>query len=94
LSDIYGKNRRIDRLLPGSIWDDPSDWMMGLRQQERLLQATWSAEHGSNMKNNIESIILVARAKSSDLGYLLLQYSFTNSERCLKEIEQTENDSL
>jgi hypothetical protein len=94
LGGVYGRFKRIDRLLPGSIWGEPEDWMMGLLKQERLLQTEWSAEHGSTLKYNLESVILVAKAKSTDQGYLLLQYSFANNPDCQKEIEQAEKEVL
>lgn len=94
LSDIYGSSKTVDRLLPGSIWDEPEDWMMGLLKQERLLQAEWSSEHGSVLKSDLGDVILVARAKSTDQGYLLLQYTFTNSPECQREIQRGEREAL
>ena len=37
LSEKYGKSDRQDFLRSGSIWNEPKDWMMGLRKQERVL---------------------------------------------------------
>jgi len=39
LEAIYGKHRKINELFPGSIWDEPNEWMMGLIQKERMLVA-------------------------------------------------------
>ena len=74
-----------DYLLPGSIWDEPEDWMMALRQNERRLQAVWK---GSTLPNEVLTIILDASALSGSQGYLLLQYSFENEELCDSEEKQ------
>ena len=58
VGDTYGEYRRVDVLLPGSIWDEPEDWMMALRQNERQLQAVWDEDKGSTLSNEVSSIIL------------------------------------
>ena len=94
LEESYGEFLEVDQLLPGSIWKDPEDWMMGLLKKERFLQAEWSAKNGSRLKNSITRIDLVGRAKRSDTGYLLLQYTFDNKPQCEAEIKKKENASL
>ena len=79
-------------LLTGSIWNDPEDWMMGLLKNERYLQAAWDSESNASLKNEIEDIILGARARSRDTGYLMLQYKFTNHARCTAEAKRLEQD--
>lgn len=46
VADTYGEYEEVDLLLPGSIWDEPEDWMMGLRQNERIVQSVWNQENG------------------------------------------------
>lgn len=94
LEEVYGPYERVDQLLPGSIWKDPEDWMMGLLKKERYLQAEWSAKNRSNLRNSITAINLVARAKGSDVGFLLLQYTFDNDPQCQKEIKKGEKAAL
>ena len=88
VGDTYGEYRRVDVLLPGSIWDEPEDWMMALRQNERQLQAVWDEDKGSTLSNEVSSIILGTSALSSSEGYLILQYSFENEELCDSEEKQ------
>ena len=88
VSDTYGEYQEVDFLLPGSIWDEPEDWMMALRQNERQLQAVWDQDKGSTLSNGISSIILGTSALSSSQGYLILQYSFENEELCDSEEKQ------
>jgi hypothetical protein len=94
LSEIYGHGQKLDQLLPGSIWHDPQDWMMGLLKKERILQAEWSAGSGSTMRNNLQEVYLVAKATSGDTGYLLLQYNFSNDPQCQEELKNGQRDSL
>ena len=65
ISDTYGEYEEADYLLPGSIWDEPEDWMMALRQNERRLQAVWK---GSTLPNEVLTIILDASALSRKPG--------------------------
>lgn len=68
--------------------------MMGLIKQERLLLAEWSADTGAPLKDQVASIILAARPKSRDTGFLLLQYEWANASECKDEIEAGEKDVL
>ena len=85
VGDTYGEYEEADFLLRGSIWDEPEDWMMALRQNERQLQAVWS---GPALPNGVSSIILGASALSGSEGYLVLQYSFENEQLCDAEERQ------
>lgn len=93
LSEIYGPSKKTDRLLAGSIWKDPEDWMMGLLKEERFLFAQWGGS-GAPLRNDISSITLVARAKSGDSGYLILEYSFSNHDQCSEEAKSAEKTAL
>ena len=88
VADTYGEYQEVDFLLPGSIWNEPEDWMMALQRNERQLQAEWGQDEGSTLSNGISSIILGTSALSSSQGYLILQYSFENEELCDSEESQ------
>lgn len=94
LTSIYGKAETKDFLLDGSLWKEPQHWMMGLTKKERFLSATWKGTKEKSMKNNINLIAIEARANNSEEGYVYLQYSFTNNDVCLKEIEAAKKDAL
>ena len=82
ISKIYGINKLTDMLREGSIWSEPKDWMMALKKKQRGLQAKWSINTGANLKDGIMQILLGPRATTTESGYLLLQYKFSNHIEC------------
>lgn len=94
LSEAYGESETTDMLFPGSIWDEPDDWMMGLIKKERHLMAIWDQEHGSSLPPDISSIGLAARPSSGDKGYLVVEYYFTNEPLCVAELAAQEDHAL
>lgn len=87
VANSYGTYGQADFLRSGSIWDEPEDWMMALRREERVLQAAWDRGEGSSMKNGVKQILLSARASSRSEGYLALQYQFDNEDACSEEAD-------
>jgi hypothetical protein len=81
----YGKYKKTDFLIRGSIWDDPNDFMMGLLRKERYLMAGWDKESGSTLPNDIVSIGVIATASSSSMGYLSLEYYSPNEKKATDE---------
>ncbi len=57
----YGKRTKYDYLRSGSIWDEPKDWMMSLRQEERTLALFWSIDNGSVLAEHVSGISLQAK---------------------------------
>jgi hypothetical protein len=95
LAEIYGIGEKTDQLLPDSIWKDAGDWMMGMVKKDRYLLTQWEGKvESQTLENQLESIILAARASNSGSGYLLLEYIFNNSEQCDNEEKVTDKDSL
>ncbi|CDH24930.1 hypothetical protein [Xenorhabdus bovienii] len=94
LDSIYGESKKTDLLLPGSIWNEPRDWMRGLNKEERVLYAVWDSKSGALQKSNIEYLLLKAKASDSSSGHLLLQYEFKNHVKCADEINNAKKDSL
>ena len=96
LENKYGKpETNLDQLFPGSIWDDPENFMMGLLKKERLLWSVWSAgENGSSFPDEIVAISLRAQALNSSSGYVNLTFEFENFEACLLEIKNKENEAF
>lgn len=94
LEKSYGKNETIDRLMPGSIWKEPNDFMMGMIKKERFLMSCWDSEKGSTLTEHIKQIGLMAHPSSQDKGYLTIEYSFDNSEACDAELAAQEDGAL
>ncbi|MEF8714602.1 MAG: hypothetical protein V5B39_13775 [Accumulibacter sp.] len=94
LQDVYGKHKRFDYLMHGSLWKEPQYWMMGLLKQERSLSAYWGTDKGSTMKNNVDGINLKTIALTNDKGVILLTYEFDNIALCLKKRKDKEKAAL
>lgn len=94
LAATYGKHEKMDFLMPESIWNEPRDWMSGLQHKERHLMAVWSAEHGSNLIDSIETVALVASALGSNEGFISVEYAFENASVAEAEIAAMEDEAL
>lgn len=94
LTSIYGAPKTLDLLMPGSIWKDPDDWMMGLYKKDRNLVSQWAGTASAPLKNSLESVIMEARALGTDSGFVMLQYSFTNQPQCEAEEKSKTAGSL
>ena len=69
----YGKAALVfDFLIPGSSWNEPSDWMMALLNHERVFMASWKPdEEGVSLAEK-------ACAISTGTGYIIVTYEFPN----------------
>lgn len=94
LTSVYGNGKATDVLLPGSIWKDPQDWMMGLLKEERYFGSEWKGSKDQPLKSDLLSVVIQARAASSDAGRVYLQYNFKNIDACLKEEDNQKSSSL
>lgn len=95
LEKNYGKCVPLDVLSPGSIWDEPGDWMMSLYKKHRIFLARWGDEaENSSLPPDLEMVTLTANATSSESGFILLRYDFINSDSCRAKISTEEDSSL
>jgi hypothetical protein len=94
LTAAYGGHVTMDTLLPGSIWSEPNEWMMGLLKKERVLGALWGTEQGSSLPTDLKSIGMMAFATTLDKGYITVEYYFTNFDSCEVELNAEEDDGL
>ena len=74
LEKSYGTAKVYDFLRPDSIWDEPKDWMMGLRKQERFLAAYWEEKSDGLYTGDILNLGVMADAISTDTGVFFLEY--------------------
>ena len=88
LAKKYGKGIKDDSLRPGSIWEDPRYWMMGLLQRERKL--AWYSLLTDNNKYNLEGVYLETEASTQREARLSLTYDFKGCEDYLKENKKEE----
>ena len=89
--DLAANRKYIRCCSHGSIWKEPNDWMMGLKQKERTLVAFWDEETGADMSSTVANIMLEANATSSSSGYLSLSYEFDNAQVAFDEREASES---
>jgi hypothetical protein len=90
----YGQPTTTDFLMPGSIWNEPDDWMMGLLKGERFYTISWDSKGNTGSLRSLRSIALVVSATSSDTAWIGLEYYFKNEDNCDREIAQMEAASL
>ncbi len=95
LTSKYGAGKKTDFLLSGSIWKEPQDWVMGLKQQERFLMKDWkNAEQTAMKESNLSEVGIQARAVDANSGYIFLEYDFKNTPACTAELESKKKSSL
>ena len=94
LVKIYGAPETIDYLMYESIWNEPRDWMQAIENGERRLAARWESKARRNLQNDLESIFLYAAAENTSVGYIAIEYAFTNHTASNQEIELLEDDAL
>jgi len=94
LEASYGEHKTSDILMPGSIWDDPKDWMFGVIKKERILIATWDTEKGSCLPAGLKSVDMFVCATGPNNGYIAIEYAFTNMDECEAELAGQEDGAL
>ena len=89
----YGDGILIDKLAEGSIWDEPEDWMMGLKTLDRTLSAIWLGPD-INTDKQIALLSLDAEAEYSDTGRISISYFSDNAFTIEQEKEAQEASVL
>ena len=93
LTERYGEPRLFDLVIPGSLWDEPRDFMMGMRREDRKLVAFWSNDDAP-LGNDLKGIMLEGKALSTTAGLVILQYDFLNADECRAESDDMKNRGL
>ena len=94
LAEKYGSSRDFDFLKAGAIWDQPREYAMSLKTEERTLTSYWMRDDGSNLPPDVQIISLEAVGLSSDVTYWRVTYQGFSFEACHNEIERQRNDAL
>ena len=84
----YGKGKEIDALLPSSIWNESSDWMMGLLKGDRLL--AWSKSFDADNKWQLDTVAVMAKATSPEVAVIDVIYEFQGWEEYIDAKEAKE----
>lgn len=92
ISSKYGPPTKIvDQLMPGSIWNDPEDFMMSMVQKDRLFYIEWKVDAS---KNVFETVGITRQALGTDEGYLNVEYYYPASEKCDAVVTDNEASSF
>lgn len=99
LSNKYGEPTSVyDFLRPGSLWNRPRDWMMGLAKGDRTLSSFWIKKDDKkkqlNLSPEINNIALQAFGRSSSRAAIHLIYEFNNFDACQNETDKNRLDAL
>jgi len=95
LKPKYGiETEKIDELFYGSIWDEPDDWMMGIRKNERFYIYAWQPEDGFKPVGEVAHLGVFAQAVSSHAGYVKLDFFFKREPQCDAIIEKAGRDAF
>jgi hypothetical protein len=94
LTERYGQGKKMDALIPGSIWRDPNDWMMGLAKEERILSKIWETGPNSTLSPELQTVYVGASALSGTEGRINVEYAFKNEKECEKEISAGSSKGL
>jgi len=92
VSSIYGEpSEVVDFLFPGSIWDEPEDYMMSLVEGERLTFTTWDVDPEVHSFNKVG---VMQSALRRDTGYVSIEYYFPKNDDCNEIIDNNEASSF
>ena len=91
----YGpETHKFDFLRAGSIWNEPSDWMMGILRDERSYVYVWLKEDGYKPVGSDESILLEIEGLSSRSGYIRVAFELSSMPRCVRATNDAESDAF
>lgn len=90
ISVRYGEPQLFDDLLPGSIWDEPRDWLVSLVKKERRYTYKWE----STPEEHVNEIYLAALAIDDDTTYPVAEFYLANYQDCEASTKKGEASSF
>jgi hypothetical protein len=81
----YGKFIKIDRLNPESIFTESQYFMYTLSRGDRELMVFWDREKGSRLPEDMLEIVVYAQARTSSIGWIVIEYYSMNYEKIEEE---------
>lgn len=94
LNNNYGTGEHVNWLQPNALWDGSHEWVMSIRQNERVFGTDWTTESGADFPEELDAIMMQVRALGSDTAYVVLQYRFSNFEECDSELKAKDASGL
>lgn len=94
LSKAYGEiSETSDFIIPGALWDDADEWLMSIKQNQRVYSVAWQNLEMPG-KPKLNQIYLGVNATGSSEGYLALEYYAKFYEECKTAIVDSESSAL
>ncbi|WP_272976777.1 hypothetical protein [Deinococcus geothermalis] len=94
LTNKYGPAEKFDFLKANSLWDEPRDFAMALRMNERYLSAYWTREKLPSLPTDIQAIALEGNALNSTDTYITVGYELRNFAACQQEMKAGSGNGL
>lgn len=92
IASNYGEHTSImDQVLPDFIWDSNSDWLMAIRQSERMYAYVWDSEEGYTPRNGVSQVYVAAAATGRSTGYVTVEFVGENNDDCQQEVSDQES---
>lgn len=92
LTKAYGDSELTDRFY-GSLWDGPEEWLMSIRQNERLYMHHWNNVNVPS-KPLLNEVYLAVSSLGSKSGYVNLEYYSRDHQACSDSNINSESDAL
>ncbi len=94
LTHRYGKAKKTDFLMQGSIWSDPQDWMSALDHNERYYSYSWERTAAVQLPDDLESIFVGAVPTGTHGAQVVLEYASRKLPEAESELERQMADLL
>lgn len=88
----YGSSTDYDFLHAGAIWKAANEWNWSIYKNERSLSSYWL--DASSLPAGVATLGLNANAVQSSAAYIVLNYEFTNFQKCLDIMKQSDSRGL
>jgi len=94
LAHRYGRAKKMDMLLDGSIWNEPQDWMNGLNHRERFYSYLWEKAAVRELPEDLDTIYVGATPHEGYAAGVVLEYASPKLPLAEAELERQMADLL
>lgn len=94
LTTKYHIGRISNYLKPDALFKEDNEWVMAIKQNERVYASYWNSDNSNDLGQGISIISLEIKASFSDNAYLELDYMFDNFESCEAHLATKTGDGL
>lgn len=94
LAHKYGRAKKTDFLMQGSIWSEMQDWMSALNNNERYYCYNWGSDDGAHLPEGIESIFVGVVPMHGYAAQVVLEYASRKLTEAEADLERQMADLL